>query len=42
MAHQDARMRKLAHRADIQVWFEDWDFLDYADQSVAAFPAEKR
>lgn len=39
--YQDARMRKLAYCADIQVWFEDWDFLITPTVSVAAFPAEK-
>lgn len=39
--YQDARMRKLAYCADIQVWFEDWDFLITPTVSVPAFPAER-
>lgn len=39
--YQEMRERKMAYVADIQRWFQDWDFLLTPSASVAAFPAEK-
>ena len=38
---QDLRVRKFAYIAEIQSFFEDWDFLITPTVSVAAFPAER-
>ena len=40
-AYQAARDRKMRYIADINTWFEDWDFLLTPSASVAAFPAER-
>ena len=39
--YQDLRVRKFAYIAEIQEFFEDWDFLITPTVSVAAFPAER-
>jgi aspartyl-tRNA(Asn)/glutamyl-tRNA(Gln) amidotransferase subunit A len=39
--YQTARERKMRYIADINRWFEGWDFLLTPSVSVAAFPAEK-
>ncbi|MCW3475643.1 amidase family protein [Limobrevibacterium gyesilva] len=39
--YQALRERKMAYIADIQMFFEDWDFLVTPTVSVAAFPAER-
>jgi aspartyl-tRNA(Asn)/glutamyl-tRNA(Gln) amidotransferase subunit A len=39
--YQAMRERKMVYIADIQRWFQDWDFLLTPSVSVAAFPAEK-
>ncbi len=39
--YQDLRVRKYAYIAEMQSFFEDWDFLITPTVSVAAFPAER-
>jgi aspartyl-tRNA(Asn)/glutamyl-tRNA(Gln) amidotransferase subunit A len=39
--YQLLRERKMAYIAEIQTFFEDWDFLVTPTVSVAAFPAER-
>ncbi|MBU6497437.1 MAG: amidase [Rhodospirillales bacterium] len=39
--YQEVRERKMAYIAEIQEFFEDWDFLITPAVSVAAFPAER-
>ncbi len=39
--YQAARERKMRYIADINSWFEGWDFLLTPSVSVAAFPADK-
>jgi aspartyl-tRNA(Asn)/glutamyl-tRNA(Gln) amidotransferase subunit A len=39
--YQDLRERKFAYIAEIQAFFEEWDFLITPTVSVAAFPAER-
>ncbi len=39
--YQAARDRKMRYVADINRWFENWDFLLTPSVSVTAFPAEK-
>ena len=39
--YQTARERKMSYVAEINRWFEGWDFLLTPSVSVAAFPAEK-
>jgi aspartyl-tRNA(Asn)/glutamyl-tRNA(Gln) amidotransferase subunit A len=39
--YQAARERKMRYIANINAWFEDWDFLLTPAVSVAAFPADR-
>ncbi len=39
--YQAVRERKMRYIADINAWFQDWDFLLTPSVSVAAFPAGK-
>ncbi|MDR3537506.1 MAG: amidase family protein [Acetobacteraceae bacterium] len=39
--YQGMRERKMVYIAEIQRWFQNWDFLLTPSVSVAAFPAEK-